>query len=163
MTRTQRFQLALLGCGAALAAAVFVAHPGDALLYNHSPSMPVGLYARTDAPVAAGAIVTVRARDVAPSQARDRGFDGEGHRFIKRIVAVGGDLVCMADEHLTVNSQPVAAIGAALPASGPAHWDGCRRLSADEALLLGDTPDSFDGRYWGPISIHLIEGVWRKL
>ncbi len=163
MTQTQRCRLALLACGAALAAAVLVAHPRDAFLYNHSPSMPVGLYARTVAPLAAGAIVTVRARDVAPIMARDRGFDGEGHRFIKRIVAVGGDLVCMADEHLTVNAQPVAAIGSVLPASGPAPWDGCRRLSADEALLLGDAPDSFDGRYWGPISIRQIEGVWRKL
>lgn len=163
MIPTQRFQLPHLACGVVLAAALLVVHPRDALLYNHSPSMPVGLYARTDAPVAVGTIVTVRARDVAPAMARDRGFDGEGHRFITRIVAVGGDLVCVADEHLMVNAQPVAAIRSALPASGPAPWDGCRRLSADEALLPGDTPDSFDGRYWGPISIRLIEGVWREL
>jgi type IV secretory pathway protease TraF len=36
-------------------------------------------------------------------------------------------------------------------------------LAANEVLLLGDTADSFDGRYWGPVSVDLIEGVWRKL
>jgi type IV secretory pathway protease TraF len=44
-----------------------------------------------------------------------------------------------------------------------AGWRGCRTLADGEVLLLGDTPDSFDGRYWGPVSVDLIEGVWRKL
>jgi type IV secretory pathway protease TraF len=42
-------------------------------------------------------------------------------------------------------------------------WVGCRRLLSGEVLLLGDTSDSFDGRYWGPTPVTLIEGVWRKL
>ena len=39
-------------------------------------------------------------------------------------------------------------------------WDGCRRLGGGELFLLGDTVDSFDGRYWGPVTMNLIEGVW---
>ncbi|MBY0565718.1 MAG: S26 family signal peptidase [Hyphomonadaceae bacterium] len=41
-------------------------------------------------------------------------------------------------------------------------WTGCRTLR-DEVFLLGDTPDSFDGRYWGPTSVELIEGAWRAI
>lgn len=163
MTRTQHSQFVLLACGTALAAVVLVAHPRDLLLYNHSPSMPVGLYARIDAPVARGLIVTVRARDVAPKVARERRFAGEGHRFIKRIVAAEGDFVCRAGDRLLVNAHPVALIRSAALPSGATPWAGCRRLSTDEVLLIGDTSDSFDGRYWGPISMRLIEGVWRKL
>ena len=49
-------------------------------------------------------------------------------------------------------------MGRALPS-----WSGCATLSGDQILLQGDTADSFDGRYWGPISRRLIEGVWRPL
>ncbi|MBY0566047.1 MAG: S26 family signal peptidase [Hyphomonadaceae bacterium] len=41
-------------------------------------------------------------------------------------------------------------------------WRGCRVLAEGEVLLLGDTADSFDGRYWGPVRVELIEGVWRR-
>ena len=42
-------------------------------------------------------------------------------------------------------------------------WDGCRTLAADEVFLLGDTADSFDSRYWGPVRTTAIDGVWRPL
>jgi type IV secretory pathway protease TraF len=42
-------------------------------------------------------------------------------------------------------------------------WSGCVTLDRDHVLLLGDTPDSFDGRYWGPTPIERIEGVWRPM
>jgi type IV secretory pathway protease TraF len=41
-------------------------------------------------------------------------------------------------------------------------WSGCRTLHG-EVFLLGDTPDSFDGRYWGPTPLRLVEGVWRPV
>ena len=34
---------------------------------------------------------------------------------------------------------------------------------ADEVFLLGDTADSFDSRYWGPVRLTAIDGVWRPL
>ncbi|MGE0294633.1 MAG: S26 family signal peptidase [Hyphomonadaceae bacterium] len=39
---------------------------------------------------------------------------------------------------------------------------GCRTLEADEVFLLGDTADSFDGRYWGPTRLQSISGVWTR-
>lgn len=38
-------------------------------------------------------------------------------------------------------------------------WQGCRRIGEDEVFLMnGAVPDSFDGRYFGPISTTAIIG-----
>lgn len=136
---------------------------GDLLLFNHSPSIQRGLYLRIQGPIERTSIVTLRAVDVAPAAARRRGFDGPGDRFIKRVAALSGDVVCAEGALITVNGQNAAARRArdssdrTLPS-----WRGCRTLAADEFLLLGDTADSFDSRYWGPVRRVQIEGVWRR-
>ena len=141
-----------------------LANTRDTILYNPSPSVPSGFYLRLDDTVVHGTMVTVRANDVAPDYAALRDFADAGDRFIKRVAAAGGDEVCASGDEMSINGAIVArretrdAEGRALPT-----WSGCRILSADELLLLGDTPDSFDGRYWGPISRRLIEGVWRPI
>lgn len=147
---------------AALAAASLRA--GDIVLYNHSPSMPQGLYLRTDAEPARGRVVTVRAIDVAPAAAHARRFDDAGDRFLKRVAGLHGDLVCAKGRDVSLNGEPLAprltvdATGAALEA-----WSGCRRLESNELFLLGHSADSFDGRYWGPVKMSDIEGVWQKV
>lgn len=180
------------GMAAALAAAALAA-PRDLLLYNHSPSVPEGFYVRTSAPVTLGAFVTVRARNVAPDEARQRQFEDDSDRFIKRVAAAAGARVCGDGQRLTISGDDIVVVGAdeqqqIAAASEAAHdghgraaavrilaveqggdhrspvgWRGCRVLTDGEVLLLGDTADSFDGRYWGPVSVHLIEGVWRRL
>ena len=136
----------------------------DWLLYNNTPSVPPGWYARSSGEIAIGALVTVRAQDVAPAYAAARNFTDTGDRFIKRIAASAGDGVCADGETIRINDRTVAhravhdSQGRALP-----RWRGCRMLSADEVFLMGDTPDSFDSRYFGPVSADNVEGVWRKL
>ncbi|MBL8544858.1 MAG: S26 family signal peptidase [Hyphomonadaceae bacterium] len=162
----KRVLILLLTGAAAGAALIAFALPAasDRLLYNHTPSVPVGFYIRTNAPVTRGTYVTVRAADVAPEAARARDFEGRRDRFIKRIAAVAGDRVCAEGDVLTINDGP--------PMSRRTHdstgaelrrWNGCRALAAHEVLLLGDAEQSFDGRYWGPIDRNLIEGVWGPL
>lgn len=156
----------LIAGAAAIAAGAAWALPAarDQLLYNHSPSVPIGFYVRTRAPVARGAIVTVRALDVAPGAARARAFDGPRDRFLKRVAAQAGDRVCALEAGLVINNAPPlprrshTSTGEPLPA-----WSGCRVLGSGEFLLIGDTDDSFDGRYWGPVDQGAIEGVWRPL
>ena len=136
----------------------------DAMLYNQSSSVPAGLYLRSQEAALRGAFVTVRAGDVAPGYAALRDFTDPGDRFIKRVAATAGDEVCASDRQVTINGglaierQTHDAVGRALPS-----WSGCATLTGEQILLLGDTADSFDGRYWGPISRRLIEGVWRPL
>ena len=155
-------------CFSALVLAACVSLGGpyvrDQALYNHSPSLPRGLYLRTHAAPTRGAFVTVRAVDVAPAYAALRDFAGPHDRFIKRVVAGSGDIVCADGDTITINARTVAHraardhAGRSLP-----RWTGCARLSDKEIFLMGDTADSFDGRYWGPITLAMIEGVWRPL
>lgn len=156
-------KLWLGGAVAALAALVFVSGAArqDVVLFNHSPSVPVGFYVRESGDPERGMFVTVRARDVAPIEAAAHQYDDEGDRFIKRLAAVAGQHVCSNGRVLRVDGVPVATVPNR--AGVPQAWVGCRRLAASEILLLGDSADSFDGRYWGPIRSDLIEGVWRPL
>jgi conjugative transfer signal peptidase TraF len=156
-------QIVLFGLAALLAGAIAVSNLPTHILYNPSPSIPRGFYLRTDNTLEVGAIVTVRANDVAPAYARMRDFTDPTDRFIKRVAAVYGDQVCAHDQRMNINDgEPIRraerdAAGHELP-----QWTGCRTLQ-NEVLLLGDTPDSFDGRYYGPISVDDIEGVWTPI
>lgn len=143
--------------------ALFATRFDDIVVYNRSPSLPVGLYWRVAGPPRYGDFVTVRAIDAAPSYAAKRHFSGPRDRFIKRVAATRGQVACAEGDGIAIDGRLIARrrerdrTGAALP-----RWTGCRTLAAGEVLLLGDTPDSFDGRYWGPIDAEKIEGVWRR-
>lgn len=183
----RRRNLLILAAGAAIASILAAAaNQRDFVIYNHSPSVPTGFYVRSSAPVEPGVFVTVRARDVAPGEAERRQFDDSSDRFIKRVVAAAGARVCGDGRQLRIEGEDIVVIGAddaagddgdhergraavvrVLHGDDEVHqriagWRGCRVLADGEVLLLGDTPDSFDGRYWGPVSIDLIEGVWRQ-
>lgn len=163
MWSEKRIQLALLSLAGAIAFMALGFRANDVVLFNSSSSIPAGFYLRTDAPIGRGAFVTVRAQDVAADYSRRRDFVDDGDRFIKRVAAVAGDTVCADGERVSVTGARTVlrrardAAGRALPT-----WSGCRLLR-DEVLLLGDTSDSFDGRYWGPTPERLIEGVWRPM
>ena len=134
----------------------------DVLIWNGTPSMPTGFYRRVANSPTLGAIVTVRAADVARDYAMARDFIDPSDRFIKRIAAMDGDQVCALGGDIIINGVHVARrahadrAGRALPS-----WSGCRVLDA-EVFLLGDAQDSFDSRYFGPVALSLIEGVWRR-
>ena len=42
------------------------------------------------------------------------------------------------------------------------EWSGCRRLDTGELFLLGDTETSFDSRYFGPVRVEQLQGVYRE-
>jgi type IV secretory pathway protease TraF len=70
--------------------------------------------------------------------------------LVKRIAAVPGDTVCARGAEVTVNGHLAAirrrsdGVGRPLP-----WWSGCKKLGRDAYLLLGTSPDSFDGRHFG--------------
>jgi hypothetical protein len=37
-------------------------------------------------------------------------------------------------------------------------WQACRRLVGDELFLLSANPESFDRRYFGPVSVDAVIG-----
>lgn len=144
--------------------ALISARAAPILIYNPSNSVHSGFYLRTGGAYQRGDIVTVAAADVAPAYAALRGYADPSDRFLKRIAATAGQSVCASGNVVSIDGAPIAvriehdAQGRPLP-----RWEGCGTLAANEVLLLGDTEDSFDGRYWGPISTDMIEGVWRPL
>lgn len=162
MNRLSRHRLVLGAALCAIAAMGFAIFGGpDWVVFNHSASIPAGLYLRTGDGVHVGSVVTVRARDVAPVEAHQRQFEDVTDRFIKRVAASAGATVCGENGRLFVDGVMRAEVLEG--ASVTLGWSGCRILAESEVLLLGDSADSFDGRYWGPTSIDLIEGVWRRL
>ncbi|MBK6704544.1 MAG: S26 family signal peptidase [Caulobacteraceae bacterium] len=159
MKRVLGFAMLALAC-----LVISATHARPVVICNPSQSVPSGFYLRSGEPPRRGDFVTVAAVDVAPEYAALRGYADHSDRFLKRIAATEGQLVCAEDETISIDGVQTAtrierdAEGRMLPA-----WRGCRRLSAGELFLLGNTDDSFDGRYWGPIPLDLIEGVWTPM
>ena len=82
-----------------------------------------------------------------------------GKLLIKRVAAGKGDTVCRISENLTVNGATRAtALAASRSGEDLPTWRGCRKLLTSDVLLLGDTPASYDGRYFGVTSADEILG-----
>ncbi|MGE0294563.1 MAG: S26 family signal peptidase [Hyphomonadaceae bacterium] len=145
-------------------AALMTAHAQPVVIYNPSQSVPSGFYLRSGKPPGQGDFVTVAAFEVAPEYAALRDYADRSDRFLKRVAATEGQLVCAEDEMISIDGVQVATrIERDLGGRPLPTWSGCRRLAVGELFLLGDTVDSFDGRYWGPVTRNLIEGVWTPI
>lgn len=153
--------LALTAASAGLLGATVVIHPAPLLVWNASASAPIGLYLlRPQATFSRGDMALI---DPPPAVARlavERGYLPPGVPLIKRIAAVSGDTVCAIGSAISVNGKPVAeqlatdALGRPLPA-----WQGCRTLGDGEVFpLMAAVPDSFDGRYFGPVTASQVLG-----
>lgn len=147
--------LVLLGAGAGVAETA----PTMALI-NESPSVPRGLYLRAfgSAP-ARGALVALPQPEHARRYLRGLGMPREV-RLLKRVAAVPGDRVCRAGTTIRIGDRAVPLKlrdrrGTSLP-----QWRDCRGLGPGELFLLGDTPGSFDSRYFGPVRVTDLDGVF---
>lgn len=138
----------------AVAAIAMLCFTGDAssarLVWNTTASAPTGLYSIEQGTWRVGDRVAVRPSASLAGDLDRRGVLPLGKLLIKRVAAGRGDTVCRDGERVTVNGS-VAGMAKIASRTGEAlpSWGGCRQLSASEVLLLGDTPDSYDGRYFG--------------
>ena len=150
-----------LGCLLGLAIAARWA-PTLALI-NESPSVPRGLYVRAlQATPHRGDLVALRQPFPARAYLASLGVPADV-RLLKRVAATAGERVCASagDVEVAGRRLPVQdrdRLGAPLPV-----WRGCRPLGAGELFLLGDTPNSFDSRYFGPVGRTQAEGVYREV
>lgn len=126
--------------------------PTPRLIWNASASAPIGLYAvLPKAPLRRGDMAFAFAPPAARELAARRHYLPRNVPLLKRVVAMEGDQVCARDLGVRINGRPAAVrretdrLGRALPG-----WQGCVVLGRDELfLLMTDSPDSFDGRYFG--------------
>lgn len=147
---------ALLGFAGA---AIFPASPK--FIWNASASVPIGLYAiRPAGTLRVTELVVVRPPSALASFLDARRYLPRGVPMLKRILALPGQTVCRIDRTITVDG---IAMGEALDndRSGRALpiWRGCRVVAGDEVFLMNwQSEDSFDGRYFGPLSASTIVG-----
>ena len=152
------------GIAGAILATASVAPGGAPLLpVNESPSVPVGLYAREgEGLLKLGSLVTIAPPSSVRGYLASLGFPRE-LPLLKRVAATAGEHVCaepgwLQTPRARVEVRSLDRSGHPLPA-----WHGCRSLAADELLLLGDSAESFDGRYFGPVKLSSVEASYREV
>ena len=136
------------------------------LVWNASASAPIGLYRVLPGAAIRGDLVLVHTPDSIRQLAHERRYLPANVPLIKRISGVKRDSICAAGDMIFINGRLVAdrlmsdRLGRPLP-----RWSGCHRLDTGEVfLLMADVSDSFDSRYFGPITTTAIIGrlipVW---
>jgi len=131
------------------------------LLYNPSPSAPIGWYRlRPDSYAHRGDLVAALAPESGAALALERDYLPPNIPLIKTVWAVSGQEVCHVEGQVLVQGRPALVVlkhdvlGRPLPSRS-----GCYKLSEDEVFLISnDVQTSFDSRYFGPVKRENILG-----
>jgi conjugative transfer signal peptidase TraF len=158
-----RHAWSLVGIAATLGIAfpAFVEMP-DTLIWNVTPSAPVGLYeVRPVARLHRTDLVVLEAPPPLESFLTERGYLPPNIPLLKRVVGVPGQTICRIGRTITVDgavmgeAQERDSFGRPMPV-----WSGCQRIAPDEVFLMNrDIENSLDGRYFGPVSASSITGL----
>lgn len=124
------------------------------LLYNPSPSAPIGWYRlRSDEHAVRGDLVAALAPESGSKLAIEREYLPPDIPLIKTVWAVSGQQICHVDGQVLVQGRPALRVlkhdelGRPLPSRS-----GCYKLSKDEVFLVSThVQTSFDSRYFGPV------------
>ena len=157
--RVAAFHLAVLGAGLVIVSTADI-WPLR-VVYNASASVPLGWYAVGSADtLAVGDLVVARPPPRAARLLVERGYLADGVPILKFVRAREGQRVCRDGDAVTIDASPAGiardrdGAGRELP-----RWNGCRVLGPGEVFLFNAAaPGSFDGRYFGPVSITSIIG-----
>jgi conjugative transfer signal peptidase TraF len=126
--------------------------PIPLLVWNATPSSPIGLYRVLPARrLRTGDMVIAWPPATARRLAATRHYVPAGVPLVKRVGAVAGDRVCATGRRISLNGVPVAVRQARDPSQRPLPWwSGCRLLGGGDVFLLSAvSPRAFDGRYFG--------------
>ena len=155
----------LAGLFSSAFAAIACLEPRPRLLWNASPSAPVGLYLVDDFVLPRrGDLVVLTPKAAIARLIEERGYLPTGVPLLKHIAALPGQSVCRRGAKVTVDgktmsvARPHDRMGRTMPV-----WQGCRCVGADELFLLNPAADSLDGRYFGPVASSSIVGIARPL
>ena len=127
------------------------------LIWNASPSAPLGLYRRSSTPIHASDWVLAWAPAAARRIASTRGYLPWTVPIVKRVAAVSDTVVCGNKRGLWIGARLIAKrlaqdrVGRSMPI-----WNECKRLTSNDYLLINHDERSFDSRYFGPVSSRLL-------
>jgi conjugative transfer signal peptidase TraF len=135
--------------------------PVPTLIWNASASVPIGLYFVRPAHVHhVGDLVVVRAPEALAAFLDTRGYLARGVPLLKHVAGLPGQVVCRTSHTITVDGVTMGhaldrdRVGRILPV-----WEGCRLVADEEVFLMNwQSENSFDGRYFGPLSASTIVG-----
>jgi len=135
------------------------------IVYNASNSVPAGWYRITHARrLADGDLVLVRLPPETAAFAAQRSYLPSTVPLLKTVAATAPQHVCVRSNQVLIDGKLVARQlrrdrkGRALLA-----WRDCRPLVSDELFLLSSNPESFDSRYFGPVSANVVIGLAQPL
>ncbi len=124
-----------------------------ALVWNLSASVPIGLYVIDAGAPKLDDYVLIRLPPPVAEFASKRGYLPSGIALLKKVSAAQTDRVCRIGQQILINGIARARAAATDLSGRPMPvWTGCRHLKAGDVFLLGGGPDSFDSRYFGPVS-----------
>ncbi len=155
MNKTRRTAVAIAGAGAVVTLCLTSIQAHVRLVYNPTTSAPKGWYViERDRQFRVGDYVLAHLPNEAAKLADDRHYLPSSVPILKRIGALGSQVVCLSGDEVLIDGRVVAH---ALVRDGAgrnlAAWRHCRALGNDELFLLSSTnPASFDSRYFGPIT-----------
>ena len=160
MTQVRR-TLLLSGMALALIGASAVVRSDPVLLWNPSPSVPVGFYILTPIDtLEVGALVTVRPPGALETWLVDNRYVGRDTPLLKHIAALPGAEVCREGSTIQIDGEAVAEARERDRLDRPLPvWTGCRVLADGDVFFLNARePASLDGRYFGPLDDEVIIG-----
>ena len=166
MALINRKTIFALGCvGIIMVALSTFTRPTALVIYNPSPSEPIGFYRFTTAKPAPGQLISFKVPELGRAYAAQHLAYVLRYSILKEIAAGQGTTVCADHAVLSIDGRARAKIadhdrqGAQLP-----HWQGCRRLGAGEYFVFSNRiPNSYDSRYYGPVSSPQVLGVYTPL
>lgn len=164
--RRGRFIFAATALSAALTLAPVVYTWKPRLIWNVSASVPIGLYfAQPMGRLDVGDLVAVTPPEKLADFLAKREYLPRGVPLIKHVLAVSGTSVCRKGTTIFVRGKPYGQarerdrLGRSL-----LRWQGCYLLGDREIFLMNpDAPDSFDGRYFGPLPVSAITATLAPL
>lgn len=146
--------------------ATLLVTPRPVLLWNASPSSPLGLYLVSPrGRPRAGETIIAWAPPDARRLAALRHYLPSNVPLVKHVAAVSGDRVCAFGRTIFVNGRS-SGIRRSRDLEGRKMpwWSGCRLLRQGELfLLVGNMPAAFDGRYFGVTRERDVIGQGRLL
>jgi conjugative transfer signal peptidase TraF len=129
------------------------------LVWNASPSVPIGLYRIAQGFPRLGDLALVQLTPPMAMLADHRGYLPRSAYLLKPVAAVAGDRVCRLGTHVLVRDR-LAALALAKDSIGRhmPRWHGCRTLQPGDLFLLANDPASFDSRYFGTVRAEHLAG-----
>ncbi|NOT71872.1 MAG: S26 family signal peptidase [Hyphomicrobium sp.] len=134
------------------------------VIWNASHSVPVGLYQIADQPVVRGQLALIKLPSDIAVFANARGYLPVSAYLLKPIVGISGDRVCRIATVVTINARMITIASVADSAGHRLpRWQGCRVLRDGQIFVLATRAGSFDGRYFGVLTVDSIVGRARAI